>query len=283
MSSKNLSIIGLGLIGGSVALGLRSAGAPWRITAYDTTSEELDLAVEAGAIDHAAPSMEEAVAGADLIILAVPVLAIVPLGLKIMEIAPAGAAVTDVGSTKESIVSAMEVAPSSEASFVGGHPIAGTEDSGFAAAREDLFSGAPYITTPTSRTREEAAEAVTGLWASLGSRIYRMSPEEHDRLFALISHLPHLAAFGLVGTVLSQLDPEEVERFTGGGFRDFTRIAASDPVMWRDICLDNQRHILRTLDHLLNELSFIRETLAEGDGEALQHIFEKARRLKRST
>jgi prephenate dehydrogenase len=282
MGIGNLSIIGLGLIGGSIAISAGEARLAGSTTAFDTDPGSLDQALSSGCIDVAAGSLEEAVAEADLIILAVPVLSVAPVAFKVREMARPGAVISDVGSTKGSIVSAMEASGPPEVFFVGGHPIAGTENSGFPAARGDLFRGSPFIVTATNKTDQAAADLVAGFWSGLGSRIHRMTPDEHDRLFALISHLPHVVAYALVGTVMGSLDHDQVEAFTGGGFRDYTRIAASDPVMWRDICLDNRTHILKTLDHLINELSFIRETMAEGEGEVLQRLFEKARVLKRS-
>lgn len=280
----NLSIIGLGLMGGSLALGAKARGLARSIAAWSRREETLREALRAGAIDRAAKDLEGAVAGADLVVVCVPVLALAPLAMRVHELASPGAVITDVGSTKESVVSAMEALGQRGAAFVGGHPIAGTENSGFAAARADLFNAAPFILTVTARTRTDAAGTVEKLWTGLGCRVYRMSPAEHDRLFALISHLPHLAAYALVGAVFSGADePASVSQYAGGGFRDFTRIAASDPVMWRDICLDNRRHILHALDLLEGELGYIREAVSAGDGDTLQKIFEKARGKKRST
>ncbi len=278
-----LSILGLGLIGGSIARGARERRLARKITAWNRTPAVLEEALAARAIDLAAASPAEAVRGADLVILAVPVLAAPALGLEVRRHAPASAVITDAGSTKESIVAAMEAPSAGGAPFVGGHPIAGTENSGFAASRGNLFEGAPFILTPTARTEAAAAAKVETFWAGLGSRVYRLAPGEHDRLFALISHLPHLAAYALVGAVFSGLDDrEEAARYMGGGFRDFTRIAASDPAMWRDICLDNRRHLLHALDLLESELSFIRQALSSGEAKTLEAIFAKARSRKKA-
>ncbi len=279
----NLSVVGLGLIGGSVALGARERGLARRITAFDTRPEMLEQARAAGVVDRAATSLKSAVRGADLIILAVPVLSIAPLAMEAHALAPRTAVITDVGSTKGTVTAALAALPRGGPAFVGGHPIAGTENSGFAAARGDLFEGAPFILTPTPRTGKRAAALVERFWTGLGSRVYRLSPAEHDRLFALISHLPHLVAYALVGAVYGGVgDAEAIARFSGGGFRDYTRIAASDPVMWRDICLDNREQILHALGLLENELAYIREVLSGGQGDTLRAIFEKSRTLKRS-
>ncbi len=281
---SRLSIVGLGLIGGSIALGVKQRGLPWRVTAHDTDPDALDLALKAGAIDRAAGSLEETCEGADLIILAVPVLGVPPLAMKIHGLAGPRTVLTDVGSTKESVVKEMEALGDAGPRFVGGHPIAGTENSGFRAARGDLFENAPFILTPTGRTDAAAARTVELFWKALGCRIHRLSPAEHDRLFALISHLPHLAAYALVGAVLAGVgDSGTVRDFSGGGFRDFTRVAASDPVMWRDICLDNRTQLLHALDLYLGELSFMRDALAGGDGGTLENIFRKSRNMKKST
>jgi prephenate dehydrogenase len=169
------------------------------------------------------------------------------------------------------------------ARFVGAHPIAGHEDSGLDASRGDLFDGAPCVVTPTPSTDPAALALVEALWTGLGCRLHRLSPAEHDRLFALISHLPHMASYALVRAVFDGVaDPGRVRSFTGGGFRDFTRIAASDPAMWRDICLDNRDEILRAIDLLAGELGALRESIAGADGPALNDYFARSRGLRRS-
>lgn len=284
MIVSDLSIIGLGLIGGSIALDARTHGLAGHITAWDRDADTLRSAAESLAIDRAAGSLEEACAGAELIILAVPVAAAVPLAMEIHRRSSSGTVITDVGSTKESITAAMDDLPAGRADFVGGHPIAGIENSGFGAARKGLFSGAPFIITATEKTSRAAASLVEKFWTGLGCSIHHMPADEHDRIFALVSHLPHLVAYALVNSVLSGIgDPGTVGRFAGGGFRDFVRIAASDPVMWRDISLDNSSRILDALNIMEKEISAIKKALQSGDGEALHDIYKRARELKKST
>jgi prephenate dehydrogenase len=281
MTVNRLAVLGLGLIGGSVALGAREGGLAREIIGWNRSPGPLQAALTSGVIDRSASTLREAVEEADLILLAVPVLATPALALEVHGHASPESVITDAGSTKESIVTAME-AVTGGAPFVGGHPIAGAENSGLSAARKDLFVGAPFILTPTERTPPEADGLVESFWAGLGARVMRLAPAEHDRLFAHISHLPHVAAYALVGAVFTGLsDPGLIARFMGGGFRDYTRIAASDAGMWRDICLDNRRHLQHAIGLLEKELSCIREALSTGDGEALESIFNKARTLKR--
>jgi prephenate dehydrogenase len=282
MIVDRLAVVGLGLIGGSVALGARKRGLAREISGWDRDPSSLEAALAAGAIDRAAGALEEACAGADLVILAVPVRAAADIARAARAAAGGGAVVTDTGSTKESIVAAMD-GMAGGARFVGGHPIAGHENSGFGAARAALFDGAPFIITPTASTSPGAEDLVRLFWTGLGCRVQRLSPADHDRLFALISHLPHLVAFALVEAVFGGVGSlERVRTFTGGGFRDFTRIAASDPVMWRDVCLDNRDRIIEALDYLDGELAILREAVSTGNGGALEKYFQRARERRRA-
>jgi prephenate dehydrogenase len=282
MAVGNLSVVGLGLIGGSVALGARERGLARRVTAFDLSPAAAEEALAAGAVDRVAPSLAECCREADLVIVAVPVMAIAPLALQAHAVTPPAAVISDVGSTKTSIVTLLDALPEGGPSFVGGHPIAGRENSGFASARGDLFQDAPFVITPGARSGQ-GVEVVHRFWSGLGCRVHVMPPRQHDRLFAYLSHLPHLAAYALTDAVLEGVGgPDTARTFTGGGFRDFTRIAASDPVMWRDISLDNRDLLLPALDHLIARLDFLRGLLAAGDGAELEVVLTRIRAAKRS-
>ena len=237
---RRLAILGVGLIGGSVGLAARRAGG-WHVVGYDPAGAA--DATRRGAVHEAATDVTSAVAGADLVVLAVPVGAAAGLlpGLG------AGAVVTDVGSTKGSIVAAAAAAGVTR--FVGGHPMAGGERGGVAHARPDLFDGAVCLVTPTADTDPAAVEAVEAFWRSLGGRLRRLSPDEHDRLVADVSHVPHVAA----AAVARAADPAAVP-LAAGGWRDVTRIAGGDPDLWRDILLDNRGHVRAGLVRLRDDL-----------------------------
>jgi prephenate dehydrogenase len=240
-------------------------------------------ALAAGAVDEACATAAEAARGADLVVLALPV-GVVPDAARDLapHLAP-GTVVTDVGSTKTVLTRRVEAVLPPGVPFVGGHPIAGTEESGFSASFAGLYRGARCLLTPGPTSTPEAIAAVRGLWESVGMRVEVLSAATHDRILAVISHLPHVVAYALVNAA-AQADAglPGLLAYTGGGFRDFTRIAASHPAMWRDICLDNRGEVLKALDEFLAEAGRLRSLIAAEDGAGLEGAFEAARVVRRS-
>lgn len=280
---KTLTVVGLGLIGGSLVRAVKSRGLPYRVHVVARREETRRQALQEGVVEEAFTAPAEAAPRADLVVLALPVLAI-PGAFR--EMAPrlrGGTVVTDVGSTKGGIIGRMEEDVPPGISFVGGHPIAGTEDSGFESSFPDLFKGARCILTPGRTSTPEAVGEVRTLWEEVGSQVETMEADVHDRIFAVISHLPHVVAYALVNAAAAaDGDHPGLLGFTGGGFRDFTRIAASHPAMWRDICLDNRKEILSAVDLFLEETVRLRDLIRDGDGSGLEEAFNEARTVRRS-
>jgi prephenate dehydrogenase len=278
---KRLAIVGVGLIGGSVALALRRAGAVERVVGAGRSRASLERALALKVIDEIAQDPAAAAQGADLVLLALPVGAI-PRGLE--EIAPhlAGdVVVTDAGSTKgELVASARRILGTAVSRFVPGHPIAGAEKSGVEAARADLFRGRDVILTPLPENPEEQVKRVADLWQACGAHVDYMDDQRHDRVFAAVSHLPHLAAFSLVEELAGRPEREDFFHYAGSGFRDFTRIAASHPEMWRDIALANREAILAELDAYITNLQAVRNMIQTGAGAALEAHFARAKQAR---
>jgi prephenate dehydrogenase len=278
---KRLAVIGVGLIGGSFSRALKAAGAVQRVIGFDLDSENLAEALQLGVIDEIAADYASAVSSADLVFLAVPVRAMTAVVAACAPYLPAGCVVTDGGSVKEELVVACEPLMPEGCHFVGGHPIAGTEHSGAKASFATLFQGRRCILTPTSRTDQQALELVQCLWETAGSRVECMEPLTHDRVFAAVSHLPHMVAYALVHAVDRSAEEEEnILAFSAGGFRDFTRIASSDPSMWRDIALMNRLPLLAVLDRYQQEFAALKEKVAAGDGAWLENYFTTSKRLR---
>jgi len=278
----NLALIGVGLIGGSFARAVRAAGRVNRIVGFDMQPEALQRALELGVIDDIALSAAHAVANADLVMIATPV---GDMRAVLREIAPqlrSAAIITDVGSTKTGVIEAAraELAAAFER-FVPAHPIAGSERSGLEYSDSSLFRGTVCIITLSRDTDLNAAQQVESLWNDIGCTVEQMSSEEHDHVFAAVSHLPHLLAFAFVAQIASDKDAKRKFAFAGPGFRDFTRIAASSPSMWSDICISNRSAIsseLRTHRELLTELQ---RAIDEGDAESLRRVFQQAAMARR--
>ena len=272
-----LALIGVGLIGGSFARAVRAAGKVSRVVGFDSEPEALRRAVELGVIDESATSAAQAVVDAALVMIATPVGAIRQI---LRDIAPhlsSAAIVTDVGSTKASVIeAARDELGAAFARFVPGHPIAGREHSGVDHSDAELFRNRIFITTPVTQTESDAAARVEALWRDLGCRIERMSPEEHDSVFAAVSHLPHLLAFALVSMIAAEPDAERKFAISGAGFRDFTRIAASNPTMWRDICIANSAAISVQLSRYQNQLKHLQEAVESRDAAALERAFTRS-------
>lgn len=274
---NKLVIFGVGLIGGSFARALRQAGVVREIVGVGRSAGNLSEALRLGVIDRAAADAAEAVADADLVLLAVPVGQMAAVMTSIAPHLAAHTVVTDAGSTKGDVVQlARQHLPRHLASFVPGHPIAGAEKSGVGAADAGLFRGRQAVLTPLPETSAQARELVRKAWQACGARIVEMTPENHDGIFAAVSHLPHLLAFALVDEIASRANGEELFSYAASGFRDFTRIAGSSPEMWRDICLANRAALLKELDAYRAQLARLRAMLEQGDGAALEQVFNHA-------
>lgn len=278
---EKIAILGVGLIGGSLGLICREKRLAGSIWGHGRNESNLLKAVELGLIDRYSLDLREAVEGADLVVLATPVESIIQAGEKISPFLRENAVVTDVGSAKEKIVKRMEEVLPKNVRFVGAHPIAGTEKSGPEAAFARLFQDRYCILTPTEHTDNGALGLVRELWEQAGARVDVMDPGKHDRILALISHLPHMAAYALVDS-LSKKEREFPGLFSyvAGGFRDFSRIASSSPVMWKEICLQNGKAIIQGIEALRDALSEIAEAIENGNGEKLEKIFQNAKVIR---
>jgi 3-phosphoshikimate 1-carboxyvinyltransferase len=273
-----LVVVGLGLIGGSFAKGLREKSLFGEVVGFDLDPHARRLAVERGVVDRCETDLAAACRGADVIQLAVPILAMERLLGELARLDLGDAVLTDVGSAKGNVVRAAgEAFGAMPARFVPGHPIAGSERSGVAAANAGLFRRHKVILTPLASTDGEALALVDRLWRELGADVEHMDVEHHDQVLAATSHLPHLLAFGLVDSLAKRSENLDIFRYAAGGFRDFTRIAGSDPLMWHDIFLANRDAVLRTLDAFRGDLDALREAIDSGDGRQLLGVFTRAR------
>jgi len=274
-----LAVVGLGLIGGSLARALREAGVVSEIAGYDRDPVQLRLALELGVIDRAGLDAADAVRGADVAVIAVPVLA---TAAAIADCKPGlgpDTILTDVGSTKQSVLDAVtSVFGAIPPRFVAAHPIAGTEKSGVAHARADLFRKHRLILTPHPGQDAQALAVIEALWSATGARVVKMDAKRHDAIFAATSHLPHLLAYSFVD-MLDHLDGADQDIFpnAGGGFRDFTRIASSSPRMWHDILRANAGPVAELLRQQIDELNGLLRMIESGDWDALRAVFERAR------
>jgi len=273
-----LVVIGLGLIGGSFAKGLRERGLFREVIGVDLDPESRRLAVELGVVDRCESDLAAACQGADVIQLAVPILAMEKLLTELAKLELGTAVLTDVGSAKGNVVRAARLAFTGKAvRFVPGHPIAGSEQSGVEASNAQLFRRHKVILTPCEQSDDAALALVDALWRELGADVEHMEVEHHDQVLAATSHLPHLLAFTLVDSLAKRSENLEIFRYAAGGFRDFTRIAGSDPVMWHDIFLANREAVLRTLDVFRDDLDALRDAVDAGDGHQLLGVFTRAR------
>ncbi len=276
-----LVVCGVGLIGGSFALALRRAGLVGRTVGIGRSAAALERARALGVIDEVAEGWAQALDGADFVLLATPVGQIdAILAAMAPHLAP-GTVVTDAGSTKGDVIEAVyrHLDPRL-AHVVPAHPIAGAEKSGVDAAFAELFAGRKVVLTPLPENDPAAVARVRAAWAACGAAVVDMAPQDHDRVFAAVSHLPHLLAFGLVHDLAGRANAELLFSHAASGFRDFTRIAGSHPEMWRDICIANRQALLGELDQYLAELAYLRALLLAGDGPRLEQLFDEARRAR---
>ena len=280
---ERVAVIGLGLLGGSVARAVHAHLPDAITTGFDADPAVRTRAREIGLANFVPDTVAEAVTGADLIVLCVPVGAMASAGASIAEHLAPGVIVTDVGSSKASVAKALaEVLPG--VTVIPAHPVAGTEQSGPDAGFAALFRNRWCIVTPPAGADEKDVARVSAFWEALGARVERMDAEHHDRVLAVTSHLPHLIAYTIVGTAsdLEEVTQSEVIKYSAGGFRDFTRIAASDPTMWRDVFLSNRDAVLEMLQRFSEDLTELQKAIRKGDGATLFETFTRTRAIRRS-
>lgn len=280
---SRVSIIGLGLIGSSVARAVKANMPGVRVTGYDADTGVRERGRDLGFCDDVADTPGTAVIDADLVVLCVPVGAMGSVGEAIRDDLPAEAIVSDVGSSKQSVAEALAAALPG-ATIIPAHPVAGTEHSGPDAGFATLFKGRWCILTPPANAPEAAVEALKTFWQRLGADVEIMDPRHHDLVLAVTSHLPHLIAYTIVGTAddLEEVTQSEVIKYSAGGFRDFTRIAASDPVMWRDVFLNNRDAVLEMLQRFSEDLTALQRAIRYGKGDELEALFSRTRAIRRS-
>ena len=268
---RRVAIIGIGMMGGSLALAIRKHGLAHEIVGVSKQQASLDKALEKKAIDAGFLEIAPAVRNADLVILATPVESIIKLLTTINPHLKRSCIVTDLGSAKVEIIEAAQKTLSNPSFFVGSHPLVGSHQEGIDFVKAELFENALCIMTPTAQTHQMAQRKVEQLWTTLRCQVKHLSAEKHDEVLAYISHLPHLLAFGLIETI-----PPTALEFVPQGLKDMTRIAASSPQMWNDICMTNSRNILQSLDELVKNLSFFRNAIVNRDSKTLMFHFTKA-------
>ncbi|MDT9599940.1 prephenate/arogenate dehydrogenase family protein [Sphingosinicella rhizophila] len=282
MGFRNVALVGLGLIGSSIARAVREAMPEVGLSGYDMDAAVRERAAQLGLVDRVADNPGDAVGDADLVILCVPVGAMAEAGAALADHLPRGAIVSDVGSSKAAVAASLRaVLP--EAVVIPAHPVAGTENSGPDAGFATLFQGRWCILTPADDARVEDVQRLSDFWTSLGAKVERMDAKHHDLVLAVTSHLPHLIAYTIVGTAsdLERVTESEVIKYSAGGFRDFTRIAASNPTMWRDIFLTNKEAVLDMLQRFTEDLSFLQRAIRLDDGDTLFDLFTRTRAIRR--
>lgn len=278
---KKIVIFGVGLIGGSFALALRKANAVGEVVGFGRSATTLQQAQQLGIIDRIGDDVAAEVADADLVLLATPVGQMAELMASIAPHLGANTLVTDGGSTKSDVVAAARANLGNKiAQFVPAHPITGAEKSGAAAALPDLYQGKKVVLTPLRENAAESVSRVRKAWELCGAVVSELTPQQHDEIFAAVSHLPHLLSFALVHDLAQRDNRDQLLSFAASGFRDFTRIAASSPEMWRDICLANRAALLRELRRYADELDVLHQALESGDAAKLQEIFGLAREVR---
>ncbi|MBV2184485.1 MAG: prephenate/arogenate dehydrogenase family protein [Rhizobium sp.] len=279
-----IALIGIGLIGSSIARDVKALGLARDVVVSTRSAETLKRAEELDLGTSYALSAADAVEGADLVIVSVPVGASETVARQIAPHLKPGAIVTDVGSTKASVIAQMAPHMPKSVHFIPGHPLAGTEKSGPDAGFTGLFQGRWCIFTPLPGTDAEALAKLKAFWEALGSKIDEMDPQHHDKVLAIVSHLPHIIAYNIVGTAddLETVTQSEVIKYSASGFRDFTRLAASDPTMWRDVCLHNKDAILEMLARFSEDLAYLQRAIRWGEGDKLFELFTRTRAVRRS-
>ncbi|MCB2089215.1 MAG: prephenate/arogenate dehydrogenase family protein [Sphingomonadaceae bacterium] len=282
MSFQRVAIIGLGLLGGSIGLAVQANLPELQLIGYDADPAVRKRAKERGLAHEIAETAAGAVQGADLVILCVPVGAMATAAREFADVLSPDAVVSDVGSSKQTVIADLRAALPG-AAIIPAHPVAGTEHSGPDAGFATLFQHRWCIITPPEGSDQAKVEQLDRFWATLGATVEVMDPQHHDQVLAVTSHIPHLIAYTIVGTAsdLEEVKRSEVMKYSAGGFRDFTRIAASDPTMWRDVFLNNREAVLEMLDLFLTDLAHMREAIRASDGETLFDLFTKGRAIRR--
>jgi len=280
---NRVAFIGIGLIGASMALAMKRNNLAGEIVACARRDETLHTAANLKIVDTTTKDYRAAVADADLVVIATPVGTYRDIAQAIAPHLKPGAIITDVGSVKRDAISAIEPHVPDGTHFVAGHPVAGTEHSGPEAGFPELFEGRWCILTPTDKTDKNALNQISEMWRKIGAKVETMPPDHHDMVLAITSHLPHLIAYTIVGTAadLGEDLKQEVIKYSTSGFRDFTRIAASDPVMWRDIFLSNKDAVLTILQRFSEDLSGMQRAIRKNDGKALEELFTRTRTIRR--
>ena len=281
---EKVCIVGLGLIGGSIGLAIKRSNISNQITGYARSNSTLERAIELGLVDSVKDNLEEAVNNSDLVILATPLSTFRELVEEMSPFLKKGCIITDTGSAKLTVIEDLKDILPNGVEFVPGHPIAGTEESGPDAGFAELFDNRWCILTPTEDNSSNAVDLVKGFWESIGSKVEIMDPMHHDKVLAITSHIPHLIAFNIVGTAnnLANVTEKEVVKYSAGGFRDFTRIAASDPKMWSDIFTYNSDAVLEMLDLFSNDLAKLKAAVIKKDSDLLFSNFEKTREVRKN-
>ncbi|MFA5122174.1 prephenate/arogenate dehydrogenase family protein [Zavarzinia sp.] len=281
---KRAALIGIGLIGASMALAMRRSGLAGEIVCAARSEKTRETALRLGLADAAFASPRDAVKGADLVVLATPIGAFAQIAEEIGPVLEAGTVVTDVGSVKGMVF--RDVAPHLPLNvhLVPGHPVAGTEHSGPEAGFAELFENRWCILTPAEDADQAAVDRISALWTAMGAKVELMSAQHHDLVLAITSHVPHLIAYNIVGTAsdLETVTQSEVIKYSAGGFRDFTRIAASDPTMWRDVFLNNRDAVIEMLGRFVEDLIALQRAIRWGEGDTLFDLFTKTRAIRRS-
>lgn len=281
---ERVALIGLGLIGGSLGHAMKRGGLAGHVAGYARSEATRARALEIGFIDSAHASAAEAVKDADLVVVCTPVGALGAVAAEIEPHLKKSAILTDVGSVKLAVIRDMGPHVPEGVHFIPGHPIAGTEQSGPDAGFAELFDGRWCILTPVPGTDQDAIDRLSAFWTACGSKVDVMEPKHHDLVLAIVSHLPHIIAYNIVGTAsdLETVTQSEVIKYSASGFRDFTRLAASDPTMWRDVCLNNKEPILEMLARFSEDLTALQRAIRWGDGDKLFDLFTRTRAIRRS-
>ena len=279
---KTICVIGVGLIGGSLACGLRKQNWCESIIGIDIHQHAIGEAIKLNVIDVGYTSIDDCPVVPDIVVIAVPVLKVTGVFQQLQPWIDQCKAITDVSSTKQSVIDDFnQVFPGKISHcFVPGHPIAGREQSGVNAAIDDLFNDRKVILTPVKQTNKDSLELVTDMWEQVGAHVEQLEAQDHDQILAVTSHLPHALAFSLVHCLSTQSHTQEIFRYAAGGFADFTRIASSDPIVWRDICLANREELLNALSHFDKSLKQLRGALETSDGNVLEEIFIDAKNAR---
>jgi prephenate dehydrogenase len=277
-----ITIVGVGLLGGSLAQVSKRHSLADKVVGFGRSQEKLKKAKSLNIIDEYETDLQSAVAGADVVVLCSPVSVMTPLVREMVSFLQPGCLVTDVGSVKKPLVGEIQALMPEGTYFVGSHPIAGGEKTGFEASRPDLFQDEKCIVTPTPKTNPDALKKIAELWEQAGMQVITMDVEEHDLIFGAVSHLPHVIAFVLMNTLggISTNNHDEITAFCGKGLKDITRIASSDPVMWRDICLSNKKPVLNLIDKFQGTLQQVRNLIENEDSQLLEQTFETAKKYR---